>query len=60
MQTSVSEDKDLCDISISPVSKTRYTLSVYRSAWPWWHFLMHIIPGFFVDVLLRLVGKKPM
>ena len=35
-------------------------MSVYRSAWPWWHFLMHIIPGFLADILLRLVGKKPM
>jgi len=30
------------------------------SAWPWWNFFMHIIPGFLADVLLRLVGKKPM
>ncbi len=27
--------------------------------WKAWHFVFHLIPGFFADCLLRLQGKKP-
>ena len=34
-------------------------LTLFRSMWPYYHFFMHLVPGFFADLLLQLIGKKP-
>eukprot|EP00731_Ephydatia_muelleri_P006211 Em0003g459a len=33
--------------------------STPASAWKYWNFFLHYVPGFFADVLLWAMGKKP-
>ena len=28
--------------------------------WPYYHFILHCIPGYVIDTVVRLSGRKPM
>lgn len=61
--------RELYDIVIPAYTRDPFDQIVRRpwmcrvrpiNSWVLWHFCMHSVPGFFIDLLLRLQGKKPM